>query len=257
MENIDQYIQTFPADIQKILQKIHKVIHKAAPEATECISYQMPTFQLHGNLVHFAAYKNHIGLYPTPSGITRFEKRIAKYKYAKGSLRFPLNEPIPYDLITDVVKFRVKENTEKAASRKSKKPGKATTSASGNEVAAFLKKLNHPLSKEIESLRKLIKSADKTLTEHIKWNAPSFCHNGDDRITFNFPPKKESVLLIFHRGAKSKKLPARLLIQDSSGLLEWKANDRALVKFSSQAEINKHKTTLKRIINEWIIKASV
>ena len=112
-KTIDEYIAGFPPDIQEILEKIRAVIHSEAPEAQETINYQMPTFVLNGNLVHFAAFKNHIGFYPTPSGIEKFQKEIAKYKYAKGSVQFPLDQPIPYDLIRKIVKFRVKENKAK------------------------------------------------------------------------------------------------------------------------------------------------
>ena len=97
-----------------ILQKIRQTVKKAAPDATEKISYQMPTFYLNGNLVHFAAFKNHIGFYPTPSGTAKFKKEISGYQAAKGSIQFPLDEPIPYDLIRQIVEFRVKENSAKA-----------------------------------------------------------------------------------------------------------------------------------------------
>lgn len=112
---IDEYIAGFPPDVQAILQKIRATIRKAAPQAIETISYQLPTFTLHGNLVHFAAFKNHIGFYPTPSGIEKFQKELAGYKSAKGSVQFPLDKPIPYGLISKIVKFRVKENLAKAA----------------------------------------------------------------------------------------------------------------------------------------------
>ena len=112
-QTIDEYIAGFPADVQKILQKIRVTIHEAAPEATEKISYQMPTFYLNGNLVHFAAFKDHIGFYPVPSGIEKFKKELSVYKQGKGSVQFPLDKPIPYGLITKIVKFRVKENQAK------------------------------------------------------------------------------------------------------------------------------------------------
>ena len=110
---IDEYIDAFPKDIQFILEKIRKTIRRAAPEAFEAISYQMPTFKLNGNLVHFAAYKNHIGFYPVPSGIEAFKGELAPYIAGKGTLRFPLDKPIPYHLIEKVVMFRVKENLAK------------------------------------------------------------------------------------------------------------------------------------------------
>ena len=112
-ETIDEYIKTFPKDVQQILENIRQTIRKAAPEAVEAISYQMPTFKLNGNLVHFAAFKSHIGFYPTPSGTAQFEKQLSPYKGGKGSVRFPLDEPIPYDLVRKIVVFRVKEHQAK------------------------------------------------------------------------------------------------------------------------------------------------
>jgi len=93
------------------------VIHNAAPDAQEKISYQMPTFYLYGNLVHFAAFAHHIGFYPTPHGVTAYEKELSKYKQGKGSVQFPLDEPIPFELIEKIVKTRARENIEKHNSR--------------------------------------------------------------------------------------------------------------------------------------------
>lgn len=120
-QNIDEYIALFPKDVQEILEKIRVTIKKAAPIAQETINYQMPTFALHGNLVHFAAYKNHIGFYPTPSGIENFKKELSVYEGAKGSVKFPLDKPIPYTLIGKIVKFRVKETLKKAEAKNRKK----------------------------------------------------------------------------------------------------------------------------------------
>lgn len=114
---IDSYIATFPEDVQAILQQVRQTIHEAAPEATEAISYQMPTFKLYGNLVHFAAFKNHIGFYPVPSGMEAFQEELAAYKQGKGSVQFPLDKPMPFDLIRRMVKFRVAENTAAAAAK--------------------------------------------------------------------------------------------------------------------------------------------
>lgn len=115
---IDEYIAGFSPDVQAILQKIRETIQDAAPEATEAIKYQMPTFVLNGNLVHFGAFKHHIGFYPVPSGIEKFKKELSKYKGAKGSVQFPLDEPMPYALIGRIVKFRVKENKAKTTAKK-------------------------------------------------------------------------------------------------------------------------------------------
>ena len=111
---MDGYIASFPKEVQGILEKIRQTIRKAAPGAVEAISYQIPTFKLNGsNLVHFAAWKDHIGFYATPSGNAAFKKELSQYKVAKGSIQFPLDEPIPYDLVTKIVLFRVKETQAK------------------------------------------------------------------------------------------------------------------------------------------------
>lgn len=112
-KTIDEYIKTFPENVREILQKIRQTIHKVAPVAQETISYQMPTFKLNGNLVYFGAFKNHIGFFPIPSGIRAFEKESAAYIKGKGTLQFPLDKPIPYDLIEKIVAFRVQENLDK------------------------------------------------------------------------------------------------------------------------------------------------
>jgi uncharacterized protein YdhG (YjbR/CyaY superfamily) len=112
--SIDEYIGTFPEDIQKMLEEVRATIKAAAPEAEEKISYQMPTFFLKGNLIHFAAFKNHIGLFPTPSGTEAFKRELSIYQGAKGSVRLPIDKPMPLKLISKIVKFRVAENLKKA-----------------------------------------------------------------------------------------------------------------------------------------------
>ena len=119
---IEEYIADFPKDIQKILEELRVTIRKAAPEGEETINYAIPTFTLNGNLVHFAAAKNHIGFYPAPSGIEAFKEELSVYEGAKGSVKFPLDKPLPLSLVSKIVKFRVKENVEKAKAKKSKKP---------------------------------------------------------------------------------------------------------------------------------------
>lgn len=108
--SIDEYIAAFPDSIQAILQELRSVIHSAAPEATEKISYQIPTFYLKGNLVHFAAFKNHIGFYPGSSPIEAFSQELAFFKTSKGTVQFPIDKPMPYDLVRKIVLFRVEEN---------------------------------------------------------------------------------------------------------------------------------------------------
>jgi len=118
---IDEYIASFPKEIQKELELIRKTIKHAAPDAEEAISYGMPSFKLHGNLVYFAAFKNHIGLYALPKSNEAFKQELSIYKTGKGSIQFPLDKPMPVDLITKIVKFRVQENLEKMKSKLKKK----------------------------------------------------------------------------------------------------------------------------------------
>jgi uncharacterized protein YdhG (YjbR/CyaY superfamily) len=120
-KTVDEYIAGFPKRVQDILNRIRRTVQKAAPNAEETINYGIPTFMLKGNLVHFAGFESHIGFYPTPSGIEKFKKELSAYKWAKGSVQFPLDQPIPYELIDRITKFRVKENLEKA---KAKEKGK-------------------------------------------------------------------------------------------------------------------------------------
>jgi uncharacterized protein YdhG (YjbR/CyaY superfamily) len=110
---IDEYIETFPAPIQKKLKTIRELIQKVAPDAQEKISYRMPTFFLNGNLVHFAAHTEHIGFYPTPSGVSKFKQELSKYETSKGAVQFPMAEALPIELIKKIVQFRVQENRTK------------------------------------------------------------------------------------------------------------------------------------------------
>lgn len=115
---IDDYILQFPASVQTTLQQLRSVIKEAAPDADEKISWQMPTFVLHGNLVHFAAYKKHVGFYPGASGIEAFKNQLTEYKTSKGAVQFPIGKPIPYGLISEIVRFRVSENIKISQAKK-------------------------------------------------------------------------------------------------------------------------------------------
>ena len=119
---IDEYIAGFPAEVSKLLKQMKEIISKAAPKAEEAIKYAMPTFTLHGNLVHFAGYKNHIGFYPAPSGIENFKSELLAYKSSKGAIQFPLDKPLPATLITKIVKFRVRESIAAAELKAVRKP---------------------------------------------------------------------------------------------------------------------------------------
>ena len=118
---VDKFIAGYPGEVREILGRVRAAIMENAPEAEETISYGIPTFRLKGNLVHFAAFKNHIWFYPTPAGIEKFKKELSAYEGAKGSVKFPLDKPIPYALIGRIVKFRVRENLAKAEAKRQKK----------------------------------------------------------------------------------------------------------------------------------------
>lgn len=121
INSIDEYIRQFPKEVQDILQNLREVIKESAPDAVEKISYQMPAFSWNGNLVYFAANKNHIGFYPTPSGIAAFQHKLTEFKSSKGAVQFPKDKPLPYELISEIVKFRVAENRKKSEGKVKKK----------------------------------------------------------------------------------------------------------------------------------------
>ena len=120
-ESIDEYIAGFPVSVQHVLERVRAVIQAAAPDAQEAIKYRLPTFLLNGNLVHFGAFQNHIGFYPTPSGIEKFKGDLSVYERAKGSVQFPLDEPMPLELIAKIVEFRATEARAKTSSGKKRK----------------------------------------------------------------------------------------------------------------------------------------
>ncbi|MFN0108654.1 MAG: iron chaperone [Blastocatellia bacterium] len=119
--SIDEYIAGFPLEIQEKLEKIRATIRKAAPKAEEAISYMIPTFRLHGNLVHFAAFKKHLSFFPGAAGVAAFQEELGKYETSKGTIQFPLDKPVPLTLITKIVKFRVQQNLDNAAAKAAKK----------------------------------------------------------------------------------------------------------------------------------------
>lgn len=123
---IDEYIRGFPPAVRAVLSTLRSTIRQSAPEAVEKISYRIPTFYLNGNLVHFAAFERHIGFYPGPSGIAQFKKQLSKYKSAKGSVQFPLDEPLPLGLVAAIVEFRVGENSRTKAKGQSARPRPAS-----------------------------------------------------------------------------------------------------------------------------------
>ena len=111
--NVDEYISEYPVNVQEILQKLRQTVKESAPDAEELISYRIPAYRLNGNLVYFGAFKDHIGFYPTSSGISAFKKELSKYKVSRGTVQFPIDQPIPYDLVRKITRHRVRENLGK------------------------------------------------------------------------------------------------------------------------------------------------
>lgn len=242
---VDEYIAGFPSPVKKLLSALRKTIRSAAPKAEELISYQMPAYKYKGVLVYFAAFEKHIGFYATPTGHSTFKEELSKYKTGKGSVQFPLTEPMPLDLVKRIVWFRVKENEEKAAGKTSKftaTKSKKVNFSDSEKVKAWLSKLNQPLRKEIEVVSKIIRSCSAKLKERIKWNAPSYYYK-EDILTFGPYRKDGKILLVFHHPA---------VVKINSGLLQGNYKNRRLVYFSDSKEAAKNKRELVRIICEII-----
>lgn len=246
--NTDEFIAGFPTATQIMLKKIRAIIQKAAPKATETISYGIPTFVQEGNLVHFSGYKTHIGFYPGASGVEAFTKELSNYVTSKGTVQFPLDKPLPAGLITQIVKFRVLQNLEKAQTKKGGKKEKAAPATvkskkptDEEQVKAWINDLAPAVKSEIETVRKIIKAASPKLSERIKWNAPSYYYK-EDILTFG-PYKTQKLLLVFHHP---------VVVKVKSDLLQGTYKDRRLVYFKDKAEATKNKKELTRIITEII-----
>ncbi len=243
IKTIDEYIASFPKDVQALLQTMRGIIKKAAPKATETISYGIPTFVQDGNLVHFGGYKNHIGFYPAPNGIEAFKKELSKYEGSKGTVKFALDKPLPAALISQIVKYRIEKNKEKAALKKpvAKKTSKAAKPTDEQQVKAWMNKLDAVTKKDIAAVQKIIKTASPKLNERIKWNAPSYYYK-EDIVTFG-PYKNGKILLVFHHPS---------IVKIKSALLEGNYKDRRLLYLEDLKSIATNKKELIRIIQESI-----
>ncbi|MBK7650480.1 MAG: DUF1801 domain-containing protein [Flammeovirgaceae bacterium] len=243
-KNIDDYISIHPKEVQKLLQTIRTTIAKAAPDAEEAISYQIPTFKLKGNLVHFAAFKNHLGFYPGADGVATFKKELSKYETSKGTIQFPFDQPLPLKLISDIVKYRVIINQEKAKAKSKPKPSSKKKTSDADQVEQYLKTSDPKWKEAIAAIRKIIKSVDTGIAERIKWNATSYHFLQQDMVTFG-PVKSDKVLLVFHHPC---------IVKIKSDLLEGDYKDRRLVYFTSLGAVKKNKPELTRIVKE-LVKA--
>ncbi len=244
----DRYFAKFPPPVRKVLQQMRAAIKRAAPQAKEKISYGMPAYELNGNLVYFAGYERHIGFYATPTGHAAFAKDLARYKKGKGSVQFPLDEPLPLKLIEKMVKFRVEENLAKKRRAARKQP---VSPKNGQKLSVdeFLQHAQHPHTAAIQLLRKAILGCAKGTSEQIKWNAPSFIYAGDNRLTFRLQPRNR-LELILHRGSKTQPL-ANFHFPDDSGLIHWVAPDRGQIVIADLADAKKKLATITIIVKRW------
>jgi uncharacterized protein YdhG (YjbR/CyaY superfamily) len=238
---VDEYIAGADKETQPLLKQMRKIISAEAKDAEESISYGMPGYKYLGKpLVYFAGYENHIGFYATPTGHDAFKKELSKYKQGKGSVQFPLSEKLPVDLIKRIVQFRVKENEATAAAKK--KPAAVKQSKSpddGDAVKNWLSKQEPGVKKQIDAVRKIIKTVTPELNERIKWNAPSYYYK-EDVVTFG-PSRDGKILLVFHHP---------LIVKIKSPLLEGNFKDRRLLYFKTPQEITTGKKELERILKE-------
>lgn len=253
VKNVDEYIRSFPANAQAMLNKIRHTIKKAAPEAEEMISYGIAGYKYNGMLIYFAGFANHVSVYPAPRTSELFKKELAGYKGGKGTVQFPLDKPLPLDLIKRIVTFRLKAKEGKIAMKKAApsidKQIKQKISPD-EQVNNWMNMQDKKTKTAINSVRKIIKSASSKLTERIKWNAPSYYikpveqtnSNGVDILTFG-PYRDNKILLVIHHPA---------VVKVKSALLQGNYHHRRLVYFNSKAEAEKNKKELTRIINEII-----
>jgi uncharacterized protein YdhG (YjbR/CyaY superfamily) len=240
--SVDEYLLGFPPAVRTKLEQLRKLIRKNAPGAEECISYGIAGYKYKGMLIYFAGFKNHVSLYPAPREHKDFKKELEKYAGGKGTVQFPLDKPIPAELVKRIVQFRVRSNEEQTGQKQAGK--KKVSSASKikpsdeDQVKAWLDKLETSIRQEIEAVRKIIRTGSPKLNERIKWNAPSYYYK-DDILTFG-PYKKDNILLVVHHPA---------VVKVKSALLEGDYQHRRLIRFKNSAEAHKNKKELARIIN--------
>lgn len=234
----DAYLAALSADKRATLEKVRKAIRTAAPEAAEGMSYGMPAFIQGKPIAGYSAGANHCAYWPMSGAITAaMQKELAAYEVTKGGFRFPIGKPPPAALIKKLVVARLAEiNGVKSAKR-----GK-------DDVAALTE--NHPLKKDIETVRRIIAGVSPSIHEGVKWNAPSF-RTTEWFATINLRAKDE-VQVILHLGAKKRAAQKTLKIADANGLLEWLARDRAMVTLGAGRGIARNRKALEAIVRAWL-----
>lgn len=250
---VDNYIAGFPESVQEALQQIRATVKNAAPEADEIMNYGIPTLSLAGNLVHFAGYKNHIGFYPAPSGIVAFRDELSVYKGAKGSVQFPLDQPLPLELVSRITKFRVVENLEKAALKKVKKnTGKARLSDE-EQVTEHIQKLAPELVSSVEAIRRIILDTNPEIGERIKWNNPSFYYTGEMQPFDSKEYKREIAVFNLHKGNIMLVFTTGAKVGDTTGLLTGDYEDgRRIAVFKNLDDVRAKESDLRKVVERWL-----
>ncbi|GLU50751.1 DUF1801 domain-containing protein [Dyadobacter frigoris] len=252
--DVDNYIAGFPKEIQKLLEEMRLAIRKAAPDAEEKIGYGIPTFTLNGNLVHYAAFKNHIGFYPAPRGLEAFKEELSGYKGAKGSVQFPFDKPLPLDLVAKITKFRIEQNLAKTdAKAKKKTPVKTPKLSDEEQVTEHIQKLDPELGKVIETIRQIILGTDKEIGERIKWNNPSFYYTGEMKPFDQKEYKSDIAVMNLYKGRIMLVFPSGAKVNNATGFLEGDYKDgRRTVVFKDLDDVKSKEKTLKSVVEEWL-----
>ena len=241
--SVAAYISSFPPATQRLLKQLQQTIRSAAPQAQEMISYGIAGYKQDGMLIFFAGFANHVSVYPAPRTAPAFKKELAAYKGGKGTVQFPLDHPLPLDLVKRIVQYRLQENEARAATQKApakkavRVPKGQTADRDQAAVQAWLDRQDPELRQQINAVRKIILASSPLLQERIKWNAPSY-YAGEDIVTFG-PYRNNRLLLVFHHPA---------VVNIPSPLLEGKMKDRRLLYIDNPAAARKMKKELTRII---------
>jgi uncharacterized protein YdhG (YjbR/CyaY superfamily) len=243
---VDEYLQKLDPPVKQALEKLRQQIKKLLPDAEELISYQIPTYRLNGPVAAFAAFPHHCSYYTMSHAVMKLLKEeLRDYDCSGVTIHFQPAKPLPLTLVKKLVAEKLKENETRVAAKKATTKTMATKTQSKStdeeQVIKYLKALSHPLKKEIEAVREIIKGSDKKIRERIKWNAPSY-YTSADMVTFN-PRAQQHVHLVFHHPA---------IVKIKSALLEGEYKDRRMVYFADMKAVNKNKKELQRIMRELV-----
>jgi uncharacterized protein YdhG (YjbR/CyaY superfamily) len=251
---IDAYFADLPADKRAALEKLRKAIRTAAPQAEEGMSYGMPAFIQGKPIAGYAASANHCAYYPMSGAvIAKLKDELQGYDTSKGAIRFPIGKPPSLALIRKLVKARLAEiEASVAKKRTGTRAAKGTADVhSDPAVAAWLRGLDHPLKRDIESVRRIVLSVSPDISEGIKWGVPSFRTAKDYFATFHVRAK-DAVRLVFHRGAKARPNRTAMAIADPSGLMTWLAKDRCMITLGKGKDIAANRAAFEAIVRAWV-----